>query len=173
MGRAVQGAARRLPREAVGQDKAEFLAVLGSAGSARAAAPKAHAPAPRRRSQEERRSEAEARLLAAALTLLSRKGWVGMTLAEVGEAAGYSRGHATHHFGNMGALLRALTSHIYGEFAQEMQPAPPSPAGLEAVLGYFRVYLGRSDSNSWCDWSNRRSRRPAVVAREPGASDER
>jgi AcrR family transcriptional regulator len=106
-----------------------------------------HAPTPRRRSQEERRSEAEERLLSAALTLLSRKGWVGMTLAEVGEAAGYSRGLATHHFGNKRALLRALTAKMHLSFAQDMQAAPSPSAGLQAVLGYVRVYLGRSDAN--------------------------
>ncbi|WP_187638816.1 MULTISPECIES: TetR/AcrR family transcriptional regulator [Paraburkholderia] len=106
-----------------------------------------------RRSQHERRAEAEARLIAAALGLLSRKGWVGMTLAEVGEAAGYSRGHATHHFGSKGALLRALTSHINHSFAQEMHAAQPSLPGLQAVLSYVRVYFGRSDPT----WTNTRA----------------
>lgn len=108
---------------------------------------------PRRRSQHERRAEAETRLLEAARVLLARKGWVGMTLAQVGEAAGYSRGQATHHFGNKGALLRALTLHINRSFVQEMAAAPPSPAGLQAVLGYVRVYLGRSDPK----WTNTRT----------------
>ncbi|PTB19095.1 TetR/AcrR family transcriptional regulator [Trinickia symbiotica] len=108
---------------------------------------------PGRRSQQERRSEAEARLLAAAIELLSRKGWVGMTLAEVGEAAGYSRGQATHYFGNKGALLRALTSHLYRSFGEEMQAAPPVPAGLGAVLSYVRVYFERSDRK----WTNARA----------------
>ena len=106
-----------------------------------------------RRTQHERRADAETRLLNAARTLLARKGWVGMTLAQVGEAAGYSRGQATHHFGSKGALLRALTSHINRSFAQEMETAPPSPEGLQAVLGYVRVYLGRSDPK----WTNTRT----------------
>ncbi|WP_454810510.1 TetR/AcrR family transcriptional regulator [Paenarthrobacter nitroguajacolicus] len=111
------------------------------------------ASAPQRRTQQERREEAETRLLAAARTLLSRKGWVGMTLAEVGLTAGYSRGQAAHHFGSKGALLRALTLHINRSFAQEMQAAPTPPAGLQAVLGYVRVYLGRSDPK----WTNTRT----------------
>ncbi|MFP3581906.1 TetR/AcrR family transcriptional regulator, partial [Arthrobacter sp. SIMBA_036] len=68
-----------------------------------------------------------------------------MTLADVGQAAGYSRGQAAQHFGSKGALLRALTLHITNSFADEMQAAPTQPEGLQAVLGYVRVYLGRSD----------------------------
>ena len=107
-------------------------------------------PAPvlalRRRSQDERRSAAEDRLLGAALTVLSRKGWVGTTLAEVGAEAGYSRGLATHHFGNKPALLRALIARMHRSFAQDMQATRQQRAGLQAVLGYVRVYLGRSDA---------------------------
>ncbi|WP_143749402.1 TetR/AcrR family transcriptional regulator [Caballeronia arvi] len=152
-GQAVQGAVRARSREAVGERNAELPAELGSAKGATAPTSKAPGSMSRRRSQEERRSEAEARLLAAALDLLSRKGWVGMTLAEVGEAAGYSRGLATHHFGNKGELLRTLTANMYRSFAEEMQSVQPSPAGLQAVLGYARVYLGRSDAQ----WTNTRA----------------
>ncbi|MBT2550254.1 TetR/AcrR family transcriptional regulator [Arthrobacter sp. ISL-65] len=149
---AVQEAAGWLSRSAAGQDKSE-LQRPADRGREGAAAGGVQSAAPRRRTQQERREEAETRLLAAALTLLSRKGWVGMTLAEVGQAAGYSRGQAAHHFGSKGALLRALTLHINRSFAQEMQAAPTPPAGLQAVLGYVRVYLGRSDPK----WTNTRT----------------
>lgn len=76
-----------------------------------------------------------------------------MTLAEIGEAAGYSRGLATHHFGNKAELLRALTTEMHRSFAKQMQAAPPSPTGLQAVLGYVRVYFGRSDAQ----WTNTRA----------------
>ncbi|MBT2588436.1 TetR/AcrR family transcriptional regulator [Arthrobacter sp. ISL-95] len=144
---AVQEAGGWLSRSADGQDRdlVPRPAVRGSEG--------AQTVAPRRRTQQERREEAEVRLLDAALTLLSRKGWVGMTLAEVGQAAGYSRGQAAQHFGSKGALLRALTLHITSSFADEMKAAPPPPPGLQAVLGYVRVYLGRGDPK----WTNTRS----------------
>lgn len=106
-----------------------------------------------RRSQDERRQESEVRLLEAARILMSRKGWVGMTLAQVGEAAGYSRGQAASHFGSKGALLRALTLHINRSFVDEMQQAAPSAAGLQSVLNYVRIYLGRSDPK----WTNTRT----------------
>src|SRR5699024_4887137 len=66
---------------------------------------------PRRRTQAERRQEAEKRLLDAALEVVARRGSVRMTLAEVGEVAGYSRGLAAHRFGNKAGLLRALVAH--------------------------------------------------------------
>ena len=68
------------------------------------AAPPAAAPAtaatPTRRSHAERREEAERRLLEAAMEIVAKRGTVRMTLAEVGEAAGYSRGLPAHRFGN-------------------------------------------------------------------------
>ncbi|WP_457967146.1 TetR/AcrR family transcriptional regulator [Arthrobacter sp. D1-29] len=152
-GQAVDEAAGWLSHNEAVPNKTELQRPAAARGSNRPAGREEQTSAPRRRTQQERREEAETRLLAAARTLLSRKGWVGMTLAEVGQTAGYSRGQAAHHFGSKGALLRALTLHINRSFAQEMQAAPTPPAGLQAVLGYVRVYLGRSDPK----WTNTRT----------------
>ncbi|MCK1513220.1 TetR/AcrR family transcriptional regulator [Bradyrhizobium sp. 190] len=150
-GRAAQDAAQAVLRE-IGEDKTVSFAKLGSGARVRAAPKKSSAPL-RRRTQEERRSESEERLLAAAIDLLSRKGWVGMTLAEIGEAAGYSRGQATHQFGNKAGLLRALVLRLHQSFTEKIQEAPPSTPGLQAVLGYVRVYFGRTDA----EWVNTRA----------------
>lgn len=91
--------------------------------------------------------------MSAALQVLARKGWVGMTLAEVGEAAGVSRGLPSHHFGNKAGLLRALTLQIDRSFAEAMNAHPPTRPGLEAVLNYVSVYLGREDKK----WTNTRT----------------
>lgn len=93
------------------------------------------------------------RLVEAAREVLARKGWVGMTLAEVGERAGVSRGLASHHFGSKAGLLRALTLHINGGFDQAMAAAPKTRPGLEAVLSYVTVYLTRGDKT----WTNTRT----------------
>ncbi|CAN0427695.1 unnamed protein product, partial [Phaeothamnion confervicola] len=69
-----------------------------------------------RRTQTERREEAERRLLDAALAIVARTGTVRLTLAEVGEAAGYSRGLPAHRFGSKAGLLRALVAHIHARF---------------------------------------------------------
>lgn len=100
---------------------------------------------PPRRTQAQRRADSERRLIAAAREVLARKGWVGMTLAEVGSVAGVSRGLASHHFGTKSGLLRALTLHINESFDEAMRVAPPPKPGLGAVIGYVNVYLGRPD----------------------------
>ena len=106
-----------------------------------------------RRTQIERRTEAEARLLAAAREIVARKGWVGMTLAEVGETAGYSRGLAAHYFGSKPKLLRALAAYINDNFMRELDGGPERRDGLEALLGFVQTYLGRSDER----WTNTRA----------------
>lgn len=115
------------------------------------AARKALAQAPR--TQLERRSEAEGRLLATARELVARRGWAGTTLAEVGEAAGYSRGLAGHYFGSKTGLLRAITLQINNTLMEELEKAQPAEAGLEAILSFISVYLGRRDPT----WTNTRT----------------
>lgn len=105
------------------------------------------------RTQDERRAASERRLVAAACEVLARKGWIGMTLAEVGHKAGVSRGLASHHFGSKAGLLRALTQHIDDGFAALMRAAPPAAPGMASVLGFVSVYLGRTDPR----WTNTRT----------------
>ena len=105
------------------------------------------------RTQGERRAEAEARLLATARELVARRGWAGTTLADVGVAAGYSRGLAAHYFGSKSGLLREMTHQINDSFFGELRRAPPAKPGLEALLSFVSVYLGRSDP----EWTNTRA----------------
>lgn len=65
-------------------------------------------PSPIRRTQQARRDETERKLVAAATALIALRGSRALTLAEVGEAAGYSRGIVSHHFGSRENLLRAV-----------------------------------------------------------------
>ncbi|WP_223525330.1 TetR/AcrR family transcriptional regulator [Pseudomonas sp. A-B-26] len=112
------------------------------------------AAAPSRRTQVERRAEAEQRLLIAARQIVARKGWVGMTLSEVGEEAGFSRGLANHHFGNKAGLLRALAGFVNSSFMQlvEVQSSQWRP-GINALKGFVSIYLGRNEG----DWVNTRA----------------
>ena len=107
-----------------------------------------------RRTQVERRAEAEQRLLIAARQIVARKGWVGMTLSEVGEEAGFSRGLATHHFGNKAGLLRALAGFVNSSFMHlvEAESSRWRP-GIDALKGFVSIYLGRNDG----DWINTRA----------------
>lgn len=72
------------------------------------------------RTQEERRSDAEHRLVAAAAELVGEVGPAKVTLANVGERAGYSRGLATHHFGSKGALMQRLVESVTHQFRDAM-----------------------------------------------------
>lgn len=99
-----------------------------------------------RRTQAQRREEAERRLLDAALTIVAQRGSVRMTLAEVGQAAGYSRGLAAHRFGSKAGLVQALAGHIGEQFGQQRARGPALQPGLEAILGNIRFYFGRRDA---------------------------
>lgn len=116
--------------------------VARPAGAAQAAAP-APAARPARRSHAQRRKESERRMLDSALAIVARRGTVRMTLAEVGEAAGYSRGLPAHHFGSKAGLLHALAGYIGERFgAQRARGSRPAP-GLAAILGNIHFYFSR------------------------------
>lgn len=100
---------------------------------------------PARRTHAERREEAERRLLDAALGIVARTGSLRLTLAEVGEAAGYSRGLPAHRFGSKAGLLRALAAHINARFHEQLRAAPKRNDGLDAIRGNISVYFGRTD----------------------------
>lgn len=108
---------------------------------------------PPRRTQAERREEAEQRLLEAALGIVARRGTARLTLAEVGVAAGYSRGLPAQRFGNKAGLLRALAAHIGGRFSAQLKAAPRRKPGLDAIRGHIRVYFSRADP----DWTTTRA----------------
>jgi AcrR family transcriptional regulator len=92
---------------------------------------------PRKRTQAERRAETEHRVLEAAIDLVAGGGVKALTLAAVGEAAGYSRGIVTHHFGSRRGLLDALAREMQGRFGA---PAPRG-TGLERLRDLVGAYL--------------------------------
>jgi len=93
-------------------------------------------PAKPRRTQRERREETERKVLTAATALIAERGSRALTLAAVGEAAGYSRGIVTHQFGSRENLLRAVV--------RDAQTFPlPDAAGSAAdwLAELVRAYL--------------------------------
>lgn len=97
--------------------------------------------APRRRSQTARREESEGRLIEAALHIVAERGVERMTLADVGELAGYSRGLAAHHFGTRGGMLRALVEAVGVSFRKSLAEGPKRRAGLDALTGILEQYF--------------------------------
>lgn len=102
----------------------------------------------KRKTQEERRSEAEAKLLEAAREIVARKGWVGMTLGDVGIAAGYSRGIATHYFGSKTEVLRSLSTKIGQNFMEGFMATPRRP-GFNTIVDFITFCLCRAPDTGW------------------------
>src|SRR5437879_5256464 len=94
-----------------------------------------------RRSQAERRDEAEQRLLNAAIRLVAEQGLEPITLADVGEAAGYSRGLPAHYFGNKAGLIVALARHLIDGFSRAVDRSGDPGRGLARLLGTVSFYI--------------------------------
>jgi AcrR family transcriptional regulator len=92
-----------------------------------------------RRTQRERRDQAETALLNAAAELVVEHGVRSLTLARVGERAGYSRGIVTHHFGSKHALLERLARATQTGFVPGLGDLPP---GLDRLLQLIDGYVG-------------------------------
>ena len=99
-----------------------------------------------RLTQAERRSLAERRILDAALEIVARRGSVRMTLAEVGELAGYSRGLPAHRFGNKAGLLKMLVMNIGARFEARRVAQPSRQPGMDALRGFVSAYFDRDDT---------------------------
>ncbi|MFI1912267.1 TetR/AcrR family transcriptional regulator [Nocardia sp. NPDC020380] len=94
-----------------------------------------------RRSQEERRGEAERRLLEAAAEAVAELGPSQVTLAVIGERAGYSRGLVTHHFGSKGAMMERLVGTVSEQFRTEILGKTASESAVEALRGFLDLYF--------------------------------
>ena len=92
-----------------------------------------------RRTQQERRERTESALITAAAELVVESGLRSLTLARVGERAGYSRGIVNHHFGSKQALVEALAHATQSGFVPGMDRIPP---GLERLLTVVERYIG-------------------------------
>jgi AcrR family transcriptional regulator len=102
--------------------------------------------ATRGRTQVERREEAEKRMLDAAVRLIAEKGFAGLTLNEVGEVAGYSRGLPAHYFGTKDALIAAVAEHLVRGFGERLRDQRLG-RGLEAIIATVDFYLRLSIQN--------------------------
>lgn len=91
-----------------------------------------------RRTQAQRRATTESALLAAAADVVVECGVSGLTLARVGDRAGYSRGIATHYFGSKQALLQAVAQAAQSSLAATVEHQDP---GLERLLRLVEEYL--------------------------------
>ena len=94
-----------------------------------------------RRTHAERREEAEHRMLEAAVRIVAERGLEYLTLAECGEAAGYSRGLAAHYFGTKDELIGAIASHIVARYTQRLSGSSGGLRGLNGFLHSVAFYI--------------------------------
>lgn len=112
------------------------------------AVPVPRAPGKPRRSQSERREEAEQRMLEAAVKIVAERGLESLTLAECGEAAGYSRGLAAHYFGSHERLLVAIAGHIVRDYARRRRSTAGTTTGLAGLVENVAFYLDSGRDNA-------------------------
>ena len=96
---------------------------------------------PERRTQEDRRGEAERRLIEAAAAMVSEAGPAKVTLANVGERAGYSRGLASHHFGSKRALMQRLVESVTYQFREALFDQQESSDALGELGTLIDIYF--------------------------------
>jgi AcrR family transcriptional regulator len=98
-------------------------------------------PSPSPKTQVERRHEAEQRLLDAAAELIGEIGPAAVTLANIGERAGYSRGLATHHFGSKGAMMARLVDNVADQFHMAIFVERPAGSAMDELLALLDTYF--------------------------------
>jgi AcrR family transcriptional regulator len=105
-------------------------------------------PATRNRHQE--RSElSTARLLDAAAELIEEGGFEAMTLAAVGERAGYSRGLVTARFGSKDQLLAALVDRITSGWShRNVLPRTVGRPGRDGILILIDAIRAQAERDS-------------------------
>jgi len=91
--------------------------------------------------KERRRNEAEQRLLDAAAELIGEIGPAAVTLANIGERAGYSRGLATHHFGSKGAMMQRLVDNVTDEFKLAIFVERPKGSAADELQALMDAYF--------------------------------
>jgi AcrR family transcriptional regulator len=100
-----------------------------------------------RRPHAVRREEAEERMVKAAVQIVADRGLESLTLAECGEAAGYSRGLAPHYFGSKEGLISAIANHIVDDFIVRQNAARPNRIGLSGLLDNVAYYIESGRTN--------------------------
>jgi len=94
-----------------------------------------------RQTQVERRRRSEGRIINAALEVIAERGVSRMTLAEVGERAGYSRGLPAHLFGTKGHLLRECVRRMYADHWMTRLPEAGPESGLKDLEAVVRRWF--------------------------------
>ena len=105
------------------------------------------AASPNRLSQADRSALSERRTLEAAVALMGERGYEKTTLAAIGEAAGYSRGLATHLFGSKPDLFAQVIRWISEKLRREVEPALRDRGGIDALIAFGDAHWRFGEKN--------------------------
>jgi AcrR family transcriptional regulator len=118
-----------------------------------------------RRSQVDRSREARDRLLAAAIDVLIRKGYNGLTTKEVASCAQMSNGALMHHFVSKEELVVAATASVYqAAIRRGQQMANTAEAATRPIEGFVTDCL-----SIYFDWPFIAALEVIMVARTDAA----
>lgn len=98
------------------------------------------------RTQEQRREESVQAMVQAAIELIAEKGMAGLTMAEVGIKAGYSRGLAHLHFGSKEKLLSDCLEYLSRDFNVQRKKDGVDTTGLNDIYSLVDAYTQRPDN---------------------------
>jgi AcrR family transcriptional regulator len=78
--------------------------------------------------------------------IVAERGLHDLTLAECGQAAGYSRGLAAHYFGSRDALISSIARYIVDEYIQRLRTTGPFAKGpgqsaIQNLLDRIAFYI--------------------------------
>jgi len=94
-----------------------------------------------RRTQAQRRALSADAVILAATKLFAEQGYTRTSLAEIGQAAGYSRGIVRERFGTKERLFELVLESIRDVFNGFLSPALEGRAGVEKILAFAESYL--------------------------------
>jgi len=98
--------------------------------------------------QAERSERSTEALLDAAAELIAEGGLSSMTLAAIGERAGYSRGLVTARFGSKAGLVDALIRRVWGQLhAARVVPLAHGRPGLQEILELIGALTYETDAH--------------------------
>lgn len=86
-------------------------------------------------------------MLEAAVQIVAERGLDELTLAECGEAAGYSRGLAAHYFGSKDGLISVIAQRIVADYWKRVRAGTSGRVGLEGLLESVGLYIDSGRDN--------------------------
>jgi AcrR family transcriptional regulator len=86
-------------------------------------------------------------MMEAAVELMGECGYEQTTLAAIGEAAGYSRGLATHHFGSKADLFARIIRWISEQGRQDLDLTLQGRTGVDALVAFADAHRQFAEDN--------------------------